>query len=54
MTREEAIKKLKEAQENEDLESAHMVADDILCGFLESLGYEDIVAEWVLVEKWYA
>ena len=54
MTREGAIRGLKEAQENGDYEGAHMVTDDILCEFLESLGYEDIVAEWVLVGKWYA
>lgn len=54
MTREEALKKLKESQDNGDIEWAHGDADDVLCELLESLGYEDVVAEYKRVDKWYA
>ncbi len=54
MTREEAIKQLRLEQEDRDIEAAHENADGILCEFLESLGYSDVVAEWHKVEKWYA
>lgn len=54
MTHEEALKKLKESQDNGDTELAHGDADDVLCELLESLGYEDVVAEYKRVDKWYA
>ena len=54
MTSKEVIKELIEEQENGDYEIAHSIADDILCEFLVSLGYEDVVAEYNLVGKWYA
>ena len=55
MTSEDAIRRLKRQQpEDVDTEIAHGVADDILCEFLKSLGYEDIVSEYNLVGKWYA
>jgi len=53
MTREEAIAKLKECDKF-DTEIAHVQADDILCEFLTSLGYADVVAEWMQIDKWYA
>lgn len=54
MTREEAILKLKEQQNDYDIEVAHSRADDVLTELLTSLGYEDVVREWDLVPKWYA
>ena len=54
MTKEEAIKRLKEQQDNEDYESAHAIADDTLCDFLTALGYADVVAEYEEVGKWYS
>ena len=54
ISREEAIEKLKEQQNNEDIEVAHSIADTILCRLLESLGYSDVVREYDRIEKWYA
>lgn len=54
ISREEAIEKLKEQQNNEDIEVAHSIADTILCRLLESLGYSDVIREYDRVEKWYA
>ena len=54
ISKEEAIEKLKEQQNNEDIEVAHSIADTILCRLLESLGYSDVVREYDRVEKWYA
>jgi hypothetical protein len=54
MTRDEAIAKLKEAAKSVDTERAHVVADDVLCDLLTALGYEDVVAAWGKVDKWYA
>ena len=46
--------KLKAAQENPDVESAHADADQVLCDLLEFLGYKKVVEEYHKVEKWYA
>ena len=54
MDKIEAIKKLKEAQNCGDIEIAHGDADDILCELLSSLGYQDVVDEYIEVDKWYA
>lgn len=54
ISREEAIEKLKEQQNNEDTEVAHSIADTILCRLLESLEYSDVIREYDKVEKWYA
>ena len=55
MKREQAIKELKRLHGgDQDVECAHGEADDILCDLLRSLGYEDVVEEWIKVEKWYA
>ena len=53
MTKEEAIEQLKSI-ESGDTEACHCIADDILCEFLRSLGYGDVVDEWDNVDKWYA
>lgn len=49
-----AIIRLKEWQNCRDLEVAHTEADDILCDFLISLGYKDVVDEYRKIDKWYA
>jgi len=56
MNEEEAIKKLKELQndDNDDSEKNHVIADDILCDFLNDLGYYGITSEYEKIEKWYA
>lgn len=54
MERAEAIEKLKMAQRSDDTECAHSEADTILCDLLISLGYDDVVQEFVALRKWYA
>lgn len=54
MDKETALDKMKEQQSNHDIEQAHSLADDILCDFLISLGHEDLVREYFLVDKWYS
>lgn len=56
MTSDQAILSLKAiAKESQiDPEAAHSAADAILCEFLRSLGYLEVVAAWDSVEKWYA
>ncbi len=53
MDKQEAIAKLKEQQGNYNQEDAHVEADDILCGLLNTLGYDDVVKEYEAIEKWY-
>ena len=52
MTKEEAILKLKEAA-NLGEEEGHIVADDVLCELLVSLGYGDVVDAYESIHKWY-
>ena len=54
MNKEDAIKKLKECQNNWDIETAHYEADNVLCNLLSSLGYYDVIKEYVKVDKWFA
>lgn len=54
MTKEKAIDILQMIQKSHDTEIAHIDADDILCQFLESLGYEDVVSEYQKIDKWFA
>ena len=49
-----AMVELQKLQGDMDTEYAHGKADDILCEFLESLGYFEIVEEYNKVDKWYA
>ncbi|MGZ2477967.1 hypothetical protein [Sinorhizobium medicae] len=49
-----AIARLRELQGPTDPEAAHSLADDILCDLLIELNFDDVVAEWRKVEKWYA
>jgi hypothetical protein len=49
------ISELKQCQvEHGDVESDHATADLILVELLNTLGFEDVTAEWEKVEKWYA
>ena len=50
----EAIKRLKEADEMVDEEIAHIAADHILCELLKELGYQSVVDAFDDVSKWYA
>ncbi len=54
MTKEKAIEELKKCQQNGDAEMAHSDADDVLASLLKQLGYEDVVAEYEKVRKWFA
>lgn len=54
MDRLKAIELLEQIACNGDTEEAHGDADDVLCSLLNELGYEDVVAAWDKVNKWYA
>lgn len=54
MDKEQAISRLKEQQENGDIEIAHANADMILCELLTSLGFSDVVSEYKKIDKWFA
>jgi hypothetical protein len=57
MTKDEVIAVLKEIQKSPkyNAEMAHVRADEALCKFLRSLGYDDVVNEWEAASpKWYA
>jgi hypothetical protein len=49
-----AIERLAECQKNDDTESAHWDADDILRDLLVKLGYSEVIAQYDLVGKWYS
>lgn len=53
MDRETAIQKLRECQKLDDVEVAHVDADQVLCDLLSDLGYADVVSEYVEVDKYY-
>ena len=48
------LKQMQKLITNTDQEEAHIEADNLLCRFLEELGYTDLVAAYNKVEKWYA
>ena len=37
-----------------DKERDHGEADELLCGLLRELGYQEVVDEYNNIEKWYA
>jgi len=51
---EVALEKLRQAQGEPDCEMAHEDADLALCEMLTALGYDEVVAAWKRVDKWYA
>lgn len=54
MTKDEALRRMKECVRSGDPEIAHSNADDILCEFLRDLGHGDLVDIYCDVDKWYA
>jgi len=48
------VKKMKEQQNNPDIEEAHGIADDLLCQLLKELGFKKLVEEYEKVPKYYA
>ena len=53
-TIEEIIARLKELQQDDDIEGAHIQADWIICDLLEDLGYTKVIKEYDKISKWYA
>ena len=45
---------MKEQTKNDDNETAHAEADDLLCRLLQELGYSEVVEVYEKVGKWYA
>ena len=51
----EYVEKMKECVKmSHDPEMAHSLADDLLCDFLEKLGYGELTDIFNDVQKWYA
>lgn len=52
----EAISELNRVRDelNDDPEAAHSHADQILCEFLERIGFHNVVHAWQQIDKWYA
>ena len=48
------VKELQTEVENNDTETAHNNADEILCNLLLELGYKEVVEKYNDVSKWYA
>lgn len=44
----------RQAGSRSDIEGDHSIADDILCEFIIALGYDDVVAAFKRIDKWYA
>lgn len=49
-----ALEMLVSIQEMDDIEMAHVRADEVLMNLLRALGFSDVVAEYDKVGKWYA
>ena len=55
MNKEGAMKEMQECVDShKDQEMTHILADHILCEFLEDLGHRDLVELFEEVGKWYA
>ena len=50
----DAINRLRALQELGDIEVAHCDADNVLCDFLDGIGFCDVANEFRKIEKWYA
>jgi hypothetical protein len=48
------VEELKKCVENEDTEMAHIRADGLLLGLLETLGFKEVCEAYHKVTKWYA
>ena len=53
MTKEEALKRLRELAGKRDVEAAHVEADGILIDFLRAIGHDDIADAFDNLQKWY-
>jgi len=51
---DEYVQKMQGCVDNGDTEVAHGDADDLLCELLRKLGYNEVVARYYDVKKWYA
>ena len=51
---EKAKRELIELQGMVDTETAHILADDILCQLLDDLGFEEVTEQYHKIRKWYA
>ena len=49
----QCLRQLDKARD-EDPESGHIMADEALCDLLTGLGFEDVVAKFQAISKWYA
>jgi len=54
VTKEHVLSELERFAKSSDTEGAHVDADQILCEFLKSLGYDDVVSAFNRIVKWYA
>ena len=54
MKEETAVRKMREIAKDDYAETAHGNADDLLCRFLEELGYKRLVKMFGQVRKWYS
>lgn len=50
----EALNRMRAAQQIQDEEVAHTIADEILCDYLVGLGATEIVDEWRKIHKRYS
>lgn len=48
------IEELKKCEENKDTEMAHIRADALLLGLIETLGFKEVCEAYHKVTKWYA
>ena len=48
------VSELNELSTSKDTEMAHARADEILCEFLNDLGYSDVVKAYETIDKWFA
>ena len=53
MNKTEIIEALEKLQESDNIERAHMDADDILCDLLDHIGYGDVVYAYSGINKGY-
>lgn len=56
MNPQQAIEELQAIvnKDDEDYDSGHEAADEILCQLLKHLGYEEIVKVYYEIGKWYS
>ena len=50
----DSVNELNQLKEDSDIESAHCLADNVLCQLLDKLGYGKVVDAYSAIDKWYA